>query len=143
MTDRDPARYLADYWPEVTVTTAELVGDRRGQCEWRRGEPPRILLSPDLDAAGRRATLCHEVLHLERGKVDPWALDQEEGEVIRLTARWLLPDAQLVHAAIQEHGLTGAAEVLQVPARVLVNRMRHLTRGEALAVFDPCQVGPR
>jgi hypothetical protein len=132
---RDPARYLADYWPTVEVRTAALPDGRRGIVEWPPDGPPRITVSPDLDATARRATLAHEAMHLERGPVDEWETDTEEGEVIRLTARWLLPDLDAVRAAVRASGLLGAAEALGVPARVLLTRLRKMSRAEALAFY--------
>lgn len=133
---RDPRDYLRRYWPRVPIRTRRLAEGKRGSTNWPAVGPPQIQLSADLDEPSQRAVLAHEMLHVERGPADEWERDAEEGAVLRQTARWLLPDPKLVYAAMREHGLHGAAELLGLPARVLLMRMRKLSRHEALTVYD-------
>jgi hypothetical protein len=127
---RDPMTYLRTFWPHLRIRT------KQGQTEWPWGKPPKVTISSDLDEAEQRVTLTHELFHVERGDAEDWQAEAEEGEVIKQTARWLLPEVGVVRAAIRQHGLHGAAELLRVPARVLLMRLRTLTRHESQLMYD-------
>jgi hypothetical protein len=133
---RDPFGYLRKYWPNVPIRTKRLDDDRWGLTEWLDGDEPQITLSDELDGPARVETACHEMLHVERGAPDEHDEVREEAAVVRQTARWLLPNVKLVHAAIETHGLRRAAAILGLPARVLVTRMRSLSRWEAYRVYE-------
>jgi len=135
---RDPWKYQRDYWPTLPVDIADIDPDLNGYTQWRRDRPPRVVLSDSLDDIGQRVTLTHELFHLECGQPDRWHRDRGEKLVRLLTARWLLPDLDLVKRALaMSVSIEDAAERLWVTLDVLVERLRHLTPNEAHLVHSP------
>lgn len=133
-TDRDPFRYLRDYWPRTRVLFRDMPAGRRGQTLWLP-DATEVQIDGNLGEADRAAVAAHEMIHLELGEPDRWTYDHEEGVAIRQAARWQLPDVGALRFAIRQHGSYEAAELLGVPARVLLTRIRGLTAGETNEVF--------
>lgn len=97
-----PWRQLRDNHPDVSVTCREaLPGDLKGA--WTQDG---IYLHRELDQAGRRTTLTHELVHKERGTTCardleiPMSVTQsrEEWAVDQIAARRLIPLAKLIDA---------------------------------------------
>ncbi|AJE32558.1 hypothetical protein B842_03525 [Corynebacterium humireducens NBRC 106098 = DSM 45392] len=63
-----------------------------------------IWLNPRLTEAGRRCTLAHELIHVDRGLPPPGLEAKEETKVDKATARQLTPVEQLLDAVIWTHG---------------------------------------
>lgn len=92
-----PWRHLADTHPDLQVNcAANLRPGRMGVwCS-----PMEIALSHLLGQAGRRCTLTHELVHVERGPVsaDPRLAGREERAVDEIAARRLIPLGELIDA---------------------------------------------
>lgn len=96
-------------------------------------EAGTISLREDLDQAGRRSTILHECLHVERGPAldEPALLAREELRVRREAARLLLPDIRIVGEALAwAHGIAEAADELWVDEDTLLDRLEHLHPAE-------------
>jgi hypothetical protein len=132
-TPYDPWRDVAENWPELQVTVEPMEGDLLGTVEW-----PVIALRADSSPAQRRCTLCHELVHLERGIWDcgPWA-DREERAVHSEVALRLIP-LQALADAVAELGGTeprGAlAGQLDVDGETLDLRLAELDRRERAVI---------
>jgi len=132
-THYDPWRDVAENWPELHVTVAAMEGDLLGTVEW-----PVIALRSDSSAAQQRCTLCHELIHLERGIRDcgPWA-DREELAVHSEVALRLIPLEKLADAVAELGGTEprGAlAGLLEVDTETLELRLAQLNREERRVV---------
>jgi hypothetical protein len=128
-TPYDPWRDVAENWPELHVTVEPMEGDLLGTVEW-----PVIALRADSSSAQRRCTLCHELVHLERGIQDcgAWA-DREERAVHSEVALRLIPIEALADAVAELGGTEqrGAlAGLLDVDGETLDLRLAQLNRGE-------------
>lgn len=95
----------------------------------------RIYLDHGLDRRERKATLMHELIHLERGvpEVDcpPLLRAKEEATVRRLTASELIPPDELrtwVNVRVEVEPVTAVdmADHFDVPVDVAVEAMRHV-----------------
>ncbi len=96
-------------------------------------EAGTISLRRDLDQAGRRSTVLHECLHVERGPAldEPVLYAREELRVRREAARLLLPDIRAVGEALAwAHTTTEAADELWVDEDTLLDRLEHLHPAE-------------
>jgi hypothetical protein len=125
----DPWLDLAENWPEVVVRIEPLPGRLLGELCY-----PVIALRAGTSPGQRRATLTHEVVHLERGVRDcgQW-LGREEWYVDREVALRLLPDEVLAPAIRQAGGiedLRDMARQLDVDTATLHMRLSLMTRGE-------------
>lgn len=93
-----------------------------------------IMLNTELDRADRRATLAHELCHvdLNHQPLEGWFGRRMEREADRLAARRLLSDVEQIASVLHEHGgdLEAAAADLDVPARVLGLRLDSMTDEE-------------
>lgn len=91
-----------------------------------------ISLRSDLDQAGRRSTLLHECLHVERGPALAGVLAaREELRVRREAARILLPNIRAVGEALAwAHTLEEAAGELWVDVDTLRDRLDFLHPAE-------------
>lgn len=94
----DPWAALRDQ-PRVVLAWAHLPEGHFGMaekvcCGWQ------VTLAANLDRVGRRCTLAHELIHVERGIFSgPAALMVREEAIVRAeTARRLVPHADLVRA---------------------------------------------
>ncbi|ADG98789.1 protein of unknown function DUF955 [Segniliparus rotundus DSM 44985] len=121
-----PWRHLAVKYPHVVVDCKRRLPGRR--AGFRKGN--HIWLCDSLDQAGRRSVLAHEIVHLERGDPEhhPKGRAAEELEVIRATARKLIPTRDLVEALKGERHTTTErlADCLWVDAPTLVERLESL-----------------
>ncbi|QSE94166.1 hypothetical protein JWS13_38995 [Rhodococcus pseudokoreensis] len=116
-------------FPQVTLTTRQpLAGDLKGA--WTRHG---IHLRQDLNQAGRRSTLTHELVHRERGTVctgDP--SDHEERTVDEIAARRLITLDELLDVLLWTEARTGAeaADELWSNPHMLGVRIQTLTKAE-------------
>jgi len=93
-----------------------------------------ILLSDELDMAGRRCTLAHEIAHIDlrHAAQSGWFGTRSERDADRLAAARLLEDVDEIADALCVHPLHPelAAEHLGVTVRVLRRRLANLTATE-------------
>jgi hypothetical protein len=86
-----------------------------------------VSLRRGMTQAERRTTVLHECLHVERGPVPVTLAEREELRVEKLTARLLLPDLEVVAAALAwTRDLYEAADELWVDEQALRVRLEHL-----------------
>lgn len=126
----NPWQYLRDHHPSVDVTLVDLAPlGLRG-----RVTPHGVQIDRTCDQRGRRSTLTHEVVHLERGPVPdhPHLALREERTVETITARRMIRLSDLVDAILWCQGRTDdeAAEELWVDHDILEARIRALTPRE-------------
>jgi hypothetical protein len=139
----NPWQRLAEEWPRVPVVYADLGPHRYGESRWKAGRPVGIVLHRRLTQVQRRCTLAHELEHLDRGAPCETLRASIERRVINATARYLLPNLDLLAETLGAYDLRRAADELWVTFPVLVDRLRSLTdkeleyvtsrRGEAVA----------
>jgi hypothetical protein len=127
----NPWQRLAEDWPAVPIRYLDL-GSRfvHGRSVWKRGRPVEVQLHSALNQVQRRCTLAHELEHLDRGAPCETLRATIERRVVHATARYLLPDLDLVSSAIEVYDLHRAANELWVTFPVLVDRLRGLTAKE-------------
>lgn len=92
-----------------------------------------IWLNPNLTTAGRRCTLAHELIHIERGLPPEWAAAREEHIIdriasIRLTSFEELLDALIWHAG--DHNRPALAETLELDLSMTHARLQAVTPQE-------------
>jgi hypothetical protein len=127
----DPWQDLDERWPDVTIHVVPMTGDLLGQIS---GDGRIIELRAGTSSGQRRATLAHEIVHLERGLHDcgPWQ-DREERQVHAMASRRLLRVAELA-ATIRALGgcddLRAMAIMLDVDVETLEVRLADLERRE-------------
>lgn len=97
----------------------------------------RIWLNPRLSRVGRRCTLEHERVHVERGIAPPWLEDREERIVNAIASKRLLPIDHLIEVLVWTHN-TGSRAVLawylDVDLSTLDTRLRTVTEEERAAI---------
>lgn len=100
-----------------------------GQVDFIAG---RVTLHAGLSQAQRRCTICHELIHLERGPVpqNPWMKTHEEAFVAQEAARRLITLEDLAAALQWSRDPTEVAEELWVDEDTLQTRLAHLTDAE-------------
>ena len=131
-----PWRRLRDHHPRITVVWAHLpekvAGYWDGDCT--------IVLDASLTQAARRATLEHELVHVERGPVpdDTLLAAREEALVDEIAARRLIPLDRLVDALRWCQGAAGAALADEVwtDQHALNVRLATLTPDERATIED-------
>lgn len=102
-----------------------------GPAGWCRHSTQELSLLRGMTQAERRSTVCHEVVHLERGPAVRGFGDREEVEVSKEAARRLLPDIHVVGEALAwSRDLAEAAEELWVDDGTLRVRLEHLHPAE-------------
>ena len=98
---------------------------------WCRHSTRDVSLQRGMTQAERRSTICHEVVHLERGPAVRGYGAREELEVSKEAARRLLPDIRVVGEALAwAVCLDEAAEELWVDRGTLRVRLEHLHPAE-------------
>lgn len=108
-----------------------LLWHEGGQAGWCRHSTQVVSLRQGMTQAERRSTICHEVVHLERGPAPRGYSRQDELEVSKEAARRLLPDARAVGEALAwAHCLEEAADELWVDVGTLRVRLEHLHPAE-------------
>lgn len=125
----NPWQRLAEDWPQITVRYADL-GTRWGQTRWVRGTPREIVLHEALTQVQRRVTIAHECEHLERGAPCDTLKASIERRVLNATAKYLLPDVDLLAGALAVYDLHRAADELWVTFSTLVDRLKTLSDAE-------------
>jgi len=117
---------LPDGW---TLTYRPLPGRLLGETVW----PARtITIDPRIPPAASRCTLCHELVHVERGPApaDPVLQAREELAVEKESARRLIPIRALGEVLAESTQLGYAAELLHVDPDLLTVRLNHLHPAE-------------
>lgn len=118
---------------EWVLEMADLPEHVQGRTDFPAG---LVQVSRRLDQAGRRSTIAHELVHLERGPVssDPRLRRIEERDVEAEAARRLV-DVQHLVSALQWSQWPGeVAEECWVDVATLRARVGHLTSEERAAV---------
>lgn len=131
----NPWHRLRDEWPDVKWFSTNL-GRRRAETRWYGDGRVEIHLHRDLIQIQRRASLAHELEHLDRGAPCHTLKASIEQRVLTATARYLLPDLDAIRDAIEVYDLRRAAEELWVPFVVLVDRLNGLTDRESRYVHS-------
>lgn len=133
----NPWQRLAEEWPHVSVTYADLGSPyKHGATRWKAGRPVAVILHERLTQVQRRCTLAHELEHLDRGSPCESLRASIEQRVIRATAKYLLPDLSLIADAVGLYDLHRAADELWVTFPVLVDRLRAMTDAELRMISD-------
>lgn len=101
-----------------------------GPFGWCRHSTQEIYLRNDLTQAQRRATLLHELEHLERGPAVRGFVDQDERETRERSARWLIPFQALADALVWANDDQELAEELWVDVETVRTRLATLTDDE-------------
>jgi hypothetical protein len=127
----NPWQRLAEQWPRVQVTYGDLGSPHRhGLTRWRGRRPLGITLHQDLTQVQRRCALAHELEHLDRGAPCETLRASIERRVMAATAKYLLPDLDLLADTLACYDLHRGAAELWVTFPILVERLRTLTEGE-------------
>jgi hypothetical protein len=126
----NPWHRLSEDWPAVEVRFQDL-GARWEITRWEASGPV-IYLHEELTQVQRRAALAHAIEHLERGAPCHTLRASIEQRVVNATALWLLPDVEIMAAAIAAYDceLHRVAHELWVPFHVLIDRIKTLTDDE-------------
>ena len=108
---------------------AVLPAGRFGLVDWARRA---VVVDCRLSEAQRRCTVCHELVHVERGPVpaDPWLAAREERAVEAEAARRLIGLEDLAGALAWSGRPAEGAEELRVDARMLGARLAGLDADE-------------
>lgn len=102
-----------------------------GPFGWCRHSTQEVWLRTDLTQAQRRATLLHELEHLDAGPAVRGFEEQDEMQIRERAARWLIPFDRLADAMVwagDEHEL---AEELWVDVGTVTTRLTTLTEDES------------
>ncbi|MCL4368008.1 MAG: ImmA/IrrE family metallo-endopeptidase [Actinobacteria bacterium] len=124
----NPWTHLATHWPHIHVDTrATLPHGMYGA--WTPGV---LHLSRRLTQTGRRCTLAHEIVHLERGPTptEPMAAAREELTVDRIAARRLITIDTLADAIAWTRHPDEIADYCWVDRPTLRARIRALQPDE-------------
>lgn len=126
MSEYSPWAHAAAH-PHLTITHTDLPAGIAGLTDGRT-----IWISRRLTQAGRRCTLAHELVHIERGTT---AVDErEERTVDQIAAARLIPLPALMDVARWTGCKVEAAEELWVDRTMLTARLNTLTPAERAAV---------
>lgn len=117
-----PWRYLGEHWPEVVVAHDLTRPWPRAITDWS-APVPRIRMYRGMEQVERRCAATHERFHLELGPAVRGHSGWVERRVVDLTARWLLPDLDVMRRTLAGGGLHSAADELWVTFTVLVDRL--------------------
>ncbi len=115
-----PWRHLAQHYPHITVSTRHVLPD--GVMGLRRGD--QMWICATCGQAQRRATLAHEIAHLERGDRGHSAV--EERIVSIIAARRLIPFDRLVDGLRWAHNVAELADELWVDEPTVLCRLDSL-----------------
>ena len=112
-----------------TLTQTTLPGDLAGLTIWPAGV---VALDCRLSQVERRCTICHELVHIERGPVpdDDRLAAREESTVEREVARRLIELQPLGEALAWSRHISEAADALWVTEDVLRARLNCLQPSE-------------
>lgn len=123
-----PWRHLGRHHPNLRVTCQHRLGGHlKGLFT-----PHGIYLDCRLTQAGRRCTLTHEIIHLERGPVPRHShfSKLEEHTVEVLAARRLIELPHLLNGLLWTQHPHELADELWVDIDTLTTRLQHLTPEE-------------
>ncbi|MCW2758706.1 MAG: hypothetical protein JWO46_2452 [Nocardioidaceae bacterium] len=91
----------------------------------------QVSLRDDLDQAERRASLLHELEHLDGGPAVRGYVQQDELATRERAARWLIPFEDLVRGLLWADDEEELAEALWVDVHTVRTRLRTLTEVES------------
>lgn len=131
----NPWDRLGSDWPEIPVRYATL-GGPWGLTRWINGRPREIVLNCELTQVQRRVTIAHECEHLDRGMPCASLQASIEQRVLSATARYLIPDLEVLGRTVAVYDLHRAAEELWVTFPVVVDRLNGLSDEESLYVHN-------
>lgn len=123
----NPWTRLERDWPQITVQYCDLGRMTHGLTTWYEGVPVSLALHERLTQRQRRVALTHELEHLDRGAPCHTLRASIEQRVLNATARWLLPDIDMIAEAMAVYDLHQAAEELWVTFSCLVTRLRTMS----------------
>lgn len=130
--------------PDVHIERCDIAPARGA---WVPSEKT-ILIDQALDVAGRRATLAHELCHIDLAHqpTGGWFGRRMERDADQLAAARLLADPEVIAEAIAVFPLEPAqvAAMLEVPLRILRRRLEALTSAERAVIerrLARCDVG--
>lgn len=127
----NPWQRLAEDWPQVRVLYADLGSEyKHGSTRWKAGHPVGVVLHEQLTQVQRRCALAHELEHLDRGAPCETLRASIERRVINATAKYLLPDLEVLAGMLAAYDLRRAADEMWVTFPVLVDRLRGMTDRE-------------
>ncbi len=114
-----------------TLCQADLPDHLHGLTYW---PTLSVVLNERLTQTQRRCTICHELVHIERGPVpdDDWLAAREESTVEREVARRLIELQPLGEALAWSRHISEAADVLWVTEDVLRARLDCLQPSERI-----------
>lgn len=127
---------MAEVWHPWRALAAEVKVRKVSFDEdgaWDPDQPAYIWLDSRLSQAGRRSTLTHELIHLERGDAagcTSWHDRHQEQLVDRVAARRLIGMAELVDALLWSQDERELADTLWVDVATVKARLAGLTPGE-------------
>lgn len=107
-----------------------------GLTRWVSGRPVEIVLNCELTQVQRRVTIAHECEHLDRGAPCASLQASIEQRVLQATARYLLPDLDVLGQHLAVYDLHRVADELWVTWPVLVDRLNGLSDDESLYVHS-------
>jgi Zn-dependent peptidase ImmA (M78 family) len=126
----------ADRYPDIHIERCDIAPARGA---WVPSERV-IFIDSSLDRPGRRATLAHELSHVDLGHrpTAGWFGRRMERDADDLAAQRLLDDVARVADAIAVHPLQPGmvAAELEVPLRLLRRRLERLTPTEAAVIEE-------
>ena len=127
----DPWADLAERYPLVTVETVELDDGVMG--EW---DGTTLRLDSRLTPGEQRATLTHEIVHLDRGLPQENLADSEEEVVEDVSSRMLvaLDDLAVAVGELLRSSLGTIAQTLECDTLAVATRISHLTPAESAQI---------
>lgn len=135
----NPWERLAHDWPQIPVRYEDFDDPYlHGLARWSRGRAVEIVLANDLTQVQRRCAIAHELEHLDRGQPCDSLRASIERRVVDATAKYLLPDLELLAETLAVYDMHRAALELWVTFPVLVERLRTLTDDQVAAVMSRC-----
>lgn len=133
----DPWRRAGDEWSSVQIVYRDLPSQvRRAETRWLRGDPVAIVLDRGLNQRERRCSLAHELEHLDRGQPCGTLRATIEARVCADTARYLLPDLEVIGKTLAVYDARQTAVDLWVTYKVLIDRLNALSDEESLYVHS-------
>lgn len=124
-----PWRRLGQDWPDVEVRRVDL-GGRWEITRWEHPHPV-VYLHQALNQVQGRAAIAHACEHLDRGAPCESLRASIERRVVAATARYLLPDLDLLADTLAVYDARRAADEMWVPWGVLVDRLNGLSDAES------------
>jgi hypothetical protein len=95
-----------------------------------------VTICSTLNQAGRRSTIAHEIVHIERGWVQEHCADLEDEQVDRIVARRLISFERLMDACRWARNIHELADELWVDEETVRTRLAHLHPSERLKLRE-------